>query len=105
MASRIIVIGTFAISSDSEREPPSHDFACHAAGPMVLPASREFMNIVGMANVFLVETIRWPPMSAPDFLEQLGYSVRWVVNAEAAIAQVEQDGVRSDGDDIVMPAR
>ena len=42
---------------------------------------------------------------APGLLEQLGYSVRWVPNADAALQAIEKDGIDLVFSDIVMPGR
>jgi PAS domain S-box-containing protein len=63
----------------------------------------EFMGVVGNGNVLLVEDNPDVANVSAGFLKQLGYSVRWASNAEAAIKQVEQDGVDLMVSDIVMP--
>ena len=41
--------------------------------------------------------------ASAGFLEQLGYSVRWVPDAETALKEVEHDGIDLVVSDIVMP--
>ena len=43
--------------------------------------------------------------ASTGLLEQLGYSVRWAPNAEAALEEIENDGIDLVFSDIVMPGR
>ena len=43
--------------------------------------------------------------ASTGLLEQLGYSVRWVPNAEAALQEIEKNGIDLVFSDIVMPGR
>jgi len=43
--------------------------------------------------------------ASAGLLEQLGYSVRWVPSAEAALQEIEKDGIDVVFSDIVMPGR
>ena len=43
------------------------------------------------------------PAASTGLLEQLGYTVRWVPNAEAALHEIERDGIDIVFSDIVMP--
>ena len=45
------------------------------------------------------------PRASTGLLEQLGYSVQWVSDAEAALQEIEQDGIDLVFSDIVMPGR
>jgi CheY-like chemotaxis protein len=56
-------------------------------------------------TVLLVEDNPEVASASASLLEQLGYSVRWVPNAEAALQEIEQDGIDLVVSDIVMPGR
>jgi PAS domain S-box-containing protein len=57
----------------------------------------------GTGNVLLIEDNPEVANASAGFLEQLGYSVRWVSDAEAAMKEVERDGIDLIVSDIVMP--
>jgi CheY-like chemotaxis protein len=57
----------------------------------------------GTGNVLLIEDNPEVANASAGFLEQLGYSVRWVSDAEAAMKEVERDGIDLVVSDIVMP--
>jgi PAS domain S-box-containing protein len=63
----------------------------------------EFESVAGTGNVLLVEDNPEVASASAGFLEQLGYSVRWVADAEAALKEVERDGIDLIVSDIVMP--
>ena len=56
-------------------------------------------------TVLLVEDNPEVASASANLLEQLGYLVRWVPNAEAALEAIEQDGIDLVVSDIVMPGR
>ena len=56
-------------------------------------------------TVLLVEDNPEVASASANLLEQLGYSVRWVPNAEAALAELERGGIDLVVSDIVMPGR
>ena len=56
-------------------------------------------------TVLLVEDNPEVASASTGLLEQLGYSVRWVPNAEAALKEIEKDGIDLVFSDIVMPGR
>ena len=56
-------------------------------------------------KVLLVEDNPDVASASTGLLEQLGYSVRWVPNAEAALKELETNGVDLVFSDIVMPGR
>jgi PAS domain S-box-containing protein len=60
-------------------------------------------NIAGTGNVLLIEDNPEVANASAGFLEQLGYSVHWVSDAEAALKEVERDGIDLIVSDIVMP--
>jgi PAS domain S-box-containing protein len=57
----------------------------------------------GSGTVLLVEDNPDVANASAGLLEQLGYSVRWVASAEAALAAVDRDGIDFVFSDIVMP--
>jgi CheY-like chemotaxis protein len=56
-------------------------------------------------TVLLVEDNPEVAGASTGLLEQLGYTVRWVQNAEAALHEIEHDSVDVVFSDIVMPGR
>jgi CheY-like chemotaxis protein len=60
---------------------------------------------VKSGTVLLVEDNPDVAGASAGLLEQLGYSVRWVSNAEAALHEIEKDGIDVVFSDIVMPGR
>jgi PAS domain S-box-containing protein len=56
-------------------------------------------------TVLLVEDNPDVAAASTSLLEQLGYSVRWVPNAEAALDEIEKNSVDLVFSDIVMPGR
>jgi len=56
-------------------------------------------------TVLLVEDNPEVASASTGLLEQLGYSVRWVPNADTALAELEANGVDLVFSDIVMPGR
>ena len=55
--------------------------------------------------MLLVEDNPEVASASAGLLEQLGYSVQWVPNAEAALQAIEKDGIDLVFSDIVMPGR
>jgi PAS domain S-box-containing protein len=58
---------------------------------------------IGSGTVLLVEDNPDVAMASTTLLEQLGYSVRWVPNASAALHEVAKDDIDLVFSDIVMP--
>jgi CheY-like chemotaxis protein len=56
-------------------------------------------------TVLLVEDNPDVASASTGLLEQLGYSVRWVADAESALKEIEKDGIDFVFSDIVMPGR
>src|SRR6185312_5242769 len=54
-------------------------------------------------TVLLVEDNPDVANASTGLLEQLGYSVRWVPNAETALQEIEKNGIDLVFSDIVMP--
>jgi PAS domain S-box-containing protein len=59
----------------------------------------------GSGTILLVEDNPDVATASTGLLEQLGYAVRWVSNAEAALAEIERDGIDLVFSDIVMPGK
>jgi PAS domain S-box-containing protein len=59
----------------------------------------------GSGTILLVEDNPDVATASAGLLEQLGYAVRWVSNAEAALAEIESDGIDLVFSDIVMPGK
>ncbi len=57
----------------------------------------------GSGTVLLVEDNPDVAVASTGLLEQLGYSVRWAPDAEAALREIERDGIDLVLSDIVMP--
>jgi PAS domain S-box-containing protein len=72
--------------------------------PLSLPREK-FTNSIGGGTVLLVEDNPDVAIASTGLLEQLGYSVRWVSDAEAALKEIERDGVDLVLSDIVMPGK
>ena len=64
-----------------------------------------FASAIGGGMVLLVEDNPDVAIASTGLLEQLGYSVRWVSDAEAALEEIERDGVDLVLSDIVMPGK
>jgi CheY-like chemotaxis protein len=61
------------------------------------------VNSTGSGTVLLVEDNPDVATASIGLLEQLGYSVRWVSDAEAALKAIDRDGIDLVVSDIVMP--
>jgi PAS domain S-box-containing protein len=59
----------------------------------------------GSGTVLLVEDNPEVADASTGLLEQLGYRVRWVSDAETALAEIERDGIDIVFSDIVMPGK
>jgi PAS domain S-box-containing protein len=59
----------------------------------------------GSGTILLVEDNPDVAAASTGLLEQLGYAVRWVSNAEEALAEIDGDGIDLVFSDIVMPGR
>lgn len=65
----------------------------------------EQMLVSGMGTVLLVEDNPDVATASTGLLEELGYNVKWVSDAEAAIREVEHDGISVVFSDVVMPGK
>ena len=70
----------------------------------IAPAEAETRSIAS-GTVLLVEDNPDVATASADLLEQLGYSVRWVSDAEAALRELDRDGIDLVFTDIVMPGK
>jgi PAS domain S-box-containing protein len=65
----------------------------------------EQVSSLGTGTVLLVEDNPDVAIASTDLLEQLGYAVRWASDADAALKEIDRDGVDFVLSDIVMPGR
>jgi CheY-like chemotaxis protein len=65
----------------------------------------EGLSKSGVGTVLLVEDNPEVADASTGLLEQLGYHVRWVSDAETALAEIERDGIDIVFSDIVMPGK
>src|SRR6266480_3183906 len=70
----------------------------------IVPAEAETRSIAS-GTVLLVEDNPDVATASAGLLEQLGYSVRWVSDAEAALKELDRDGIDLVFTDIVMPGK
>ena len=68
------------------------------------PVEREVSSI-GSGTVLLVEDNPDVATASTGLLEQLGYAVRWVSDAETALEEVANEGIDLVLSDIVMPGK
>lgn len=59
----------------------------------------------GSATILLIEDNPAVADASTGLLEQLGYTVRWASNAEAALSEIDANGIDVVFSDIVMPGR
>jgi CheY-like chemotaxis protein/two-component sensor histidine kinase len=62
-------------------------------------------DVTRAGTVLLVEDNPDVANASTGLLEQLGYSVRWAASAEAALQELEQNGIDLVFSDVVMPGR
>jgi len=95
--------GTVAVESELGR---GTSFTICFPRSIPLPSRQEtFASAIGGGMVLLVEDNPDVAIASTGLLEQLGYSVRWVSDAEAALEEIERDGVDLVLSDIVMPGK
>ena len=78
---------------------------CLPRGPVDLVSEDAPASRAGTGTVLLVEDNPDVAVASTGLLEQLGYKVRWVSDAAAALAEVEKDGIDIVFSDIVMPGK
>ncbi|MCA6107696.1 ATP-binding protein [Bradyrhizobium cenepequi] len=66
---------------------------------------QESLNKQAFATILLVEDNPAVADASAGLLEQLGYTVRWVPNAETALQEIEADDVDLVFSDIIMPGK
>jgi CheY-like chemotaxis protein len=74
-------------------------------GELTIIPAEVGLNSIGIGTVLLVEDNPDVANASAGLLEQLGYSVRWVSDAEAALREIDRYGVDLVFSDIVMPGR
>lgn len=98
--------GTVKITSTLGQGTTVTIYLPRTTGVVVDPMPSEASNAPARTGtVLLVEDNPEVASASANLLEQLGYSVRWVPNAEAALAEIERDGIDLVISDIVMPGR
>jgi CheY-like chemotaxis protein len=98
--------GTVKIASTLGQGTTVTIYLPRTTGVVVDPMPSEVSNApVRTGTVLLVEDNPDVASASANLLEQLGYSVRWVPNAEAALEEIERNGIDLVVSDIVMPGR
>jgi CheY-like chemotaxis protein len=95
--------GTVAVESELGRGT-SFTICLPRSVPLSLPREK-LMTAIGGGTVLLVEDNPDVAIASTGLLEQLGYSVRWAADADAALMEIERDGVDLVLSDIVMPGK
>jgi PAS domain S-box-containing protein len=72
--------------------------------PGIAPVEHEVSSL-GSGTVLLVEDNPDVATASTGLLEQLGYAVRWVSDAETALKEIANDGIDLVLSDIVMPGK
>jgi PAS domain S-box-containing protein len=93
--------GTVGLSSELGRGTTIT--ICLPRGGVQQPAVEQAMGSGGTGTVLLVEDNPDVAHASSGLLEQLGYSVRWVSDADAALKEIDHDGIDLVLSDIVMP--
>jgi PAS domain S-box-containing protein len=78
---------------------------CLPRGPHDLRAEAKPDNIAGSGTVLLVEDNPEVAEASMSYFEQLGYTVRWVPSAAAALVEIESNGIDIVCSDLVMPGK
>jgi PAS domain S-box-containing protein len=95
--------GTVAVESELGRGT-SFTICLPRSVPLSLPREK-LATAIGGGTVLLVEDNPDVAIASTGLLEQLGYSVRWAADADAALMEIERDGVDLVLSDIVMPGK
>jgi PAS domain S-box-containing protein len=69
------------------------------------PRAEQEVSSIGNGTVLLVEDNPDVATASTGLLEQLGYAVRWVSDAETALKEIANDGIDLVLSDIVMPGK
>ena len=104
MASRIRPAERSRWRANSARAPGSRS-CCRARKPRPRRRKSDAVETGGSGTVLLVEDNPDVATVSGGLLEQLGYTVRRVANAEAALREIELDGIDLVFSDIVMPGK
>ena len=76
---------------------------CLPRSAEITTRQKTIIGSIGTGTVLLVEDNPDVATASTGLLEQLGYSVRWVSDAEAALREIEREGIDLVFSDIVMP--
>ena len=76
---------------------------CLPRGKSERQSKEDAVSAGGSGTVLLVEDNPEVAYASAGLLEQLGYSVRWVSDADAAMKEIDRDGIDLVLSDIVMP--
>jgi PAS domain S-box-containing protein len=76
---------------------------CLPRGKSERQSKEDAVSVGGSGTVLLVEDNPEVAHASAGLLEQLGYSVRWVSDADAAMKEIDRDGIDLVLSDIVMP--
>jgi PAS domain S-box-containing protein len=76
---------------------------CLPRGKSERQSKEDAVSVGGSGTVLLVEDNPEVAYASAGLLEQLGYSVRWVSDADAAMKEIDRDGIDLVLSDIVMP--
>ena len=97
--------GTVAVESELG-SGTSFTICLPRSAPIITASPDETMpTAIGSGTVLLVEDNPDVATASIGLLEQLGYSVRWVSDAEAALEELERNGISLVFSDIVMPGK
>jgi response regulator receiver domain-containing protein/histidine kinase/DNA gyrase B/HSP90-like ATPase len=97
--------GTVKIASTLGRGTVLTIYLPRSTGEARAAGREDRADLAGAGTVLLVEDNPDVAGASTGLLEQLGYSVRWAPNAEAALEEIENDGIDLVFSDIVMPGR
>ncbi len=78
---------------------------CLPRGQSRIARTEEEARSIGIGTVLLVEDNPDVATASTGLLEQLGYSVRWVSDAETALRELDRDDIDLVVTDIVMPGK
>ncbi len=95
--------GTVAVASELGKGTAFTIRLPRGKGGAALPEDE--VRSIGNGTVLLVEDNPDVATASTGLLEQLGYSVRWVSDAEAALKELDRDGIDLVFSDIVMPGK
>jgi len=96
--------GTVAVESELG-SGTSFTICLPRSAPVTASPDETVPSAIGSGTVLLVEDNPDVATASMGLLEQLGYSVRWVSDAEAALEEIERNGIDLVFSDIVMPGK